>query len=73
MLLHGLGRFREATIRGSPTTDEEHPMLHKQREELGVDLTQDAPGLGATGLVDPARALPQLKQQFDVPSGASQH
>ena len=72
MLLHGLGRFRQAAVRIGPTTDQKHPMLDEHRQELGIHFTQDTPRLRTAGLVDSPMTLPQFKQQFDLPPHTSQ-
>jgi hypothetical protein len=47
MFLHHLCGFHETAVGIGPTTDEEHPMWDEHRQQLGVDRTQDAPGLRA--------------------------
>jgi hypothetical protein len=45
-------------------------MLDEHRQELGVHFTQDTPRLGTAGLIDPAMALPQFKQEFALPNAS---
>ena len=48
-------------------------MLHHHRDQLGVDLAEDAPRLGAAPFVYQAILLPQLEQQLDLPAHPGQH
>jgi hypothetical protein len=73
MFLYRLRCFHETAVGIGPTTDEEHPMLDEHRQELGIDLTQDAPGFRTPRLVDAPMALPQFKQEFDLPADPRQH
>jgi len=73
VLAHGLGGFDQAAVGEGPAAREEEPMLDDHGEQLGQDLTQDAPGFGTAGGVDLAVALPQFKEQLDLPAGAGEH
>src|SRR5207249_10631694 len=64
-LLHGLGRFAQTAIGMRPTTEQPQPMLDQQAQQLGIQLGQLSPGLGAARLVQPPVALPQFEQQLN--------
>src|SRR5919108_171 len=68
VLLNGLRGFHETAVGGSPATDEADPMLDEHGQQLGVELTQDAPGFRAPRLIHTPVALPSFTQQFDLPA-----
>jgi hypothetical protein len=41
-------------------------MVDEQRQQLGIDLAQDAPGLGTARAGEVAATFPHLEEQFDV-------
>ena len=63
-LADGLCHFRQAAVDPFPSTDQRQPVHHDRANQLGIDLTQDAPRILATPLVDLQIALPQLEQQL---------
>jgi len=65
VLTNGLGRFEEATVGERPATDQKEPMLDDHGEQLGEDLTQNAPGVGTARLINVAVAFPQLEEEFN--------
>src|SRR5258707_3769267 len=63
---------REAVVRVIPTGKEHEPMLYDHRQQFGVDLTEDPPGIRGVPVVQQAMLFPQLEEQFDLPSSAQQ-
>jgi hypothetical protein len=48
-------------------------VLNEHGKELGVELTEDAPGLGGQPLVEPSVVFPELERQLHLPARALQH
>src|SRR5215470_18200850 len=73
VFLYSLRSFGQATVWIGPKADEEDPMLDEHRQEVGIDLTQDAPGFGAARLVHAAMTLPQLEEQLALPDASGKN
>src|SRR5579859_7640715 len=66
MIPDNLCCIRQAAIRMLPGLTCE-PMLNHAANELGIDFTQDAPGVGTAPLIDPPLILPPAEQLLDLP------
>ncbi len=65
---HHLRRFEQTSLLVSSTTGDDHPLLEHQRQQFGVDLTQDTGRIRGGPLVEMTMTLPQFEQQFDLPT-----
>ena len=61
-----LGGFDERAVRELPAAGQSEPMLDQHAEQFGPHFAQDAPGLGAAGLIDLAVLLPEFEEQFEL-------
>jgi hypothetical protein len=65
-----LGRFDKRAFFLLPAAKEEQPMLNQGEQELSIDFCQDLVGLLRTPLINGQIGLPQLEEQFDLPTKA---
>ena len=68
---NGGSGFGKTAIREVPTGKDNQPVLDDLADHLGEELTEDTVGLARTGLINPTGILPQLEQEFNLPTGTS--
>src|SRR5712692_3934336 len=65
LIADDLGRSHQRTMRIVPTREQQHPMLYQHAQQFGIQLTQDAHGVGGLPLINGAQLFPELPEQFN--------
>ena len=73
MFLDRVGGLTPTVIGLTPAGEQTQPVLNQLPEQFGIDFTQDAPRLGAFGLIQLSVRFPQFEEQFNLPARARQH
>ncbi len=67
-ITHHFGQFHQTALGVVPGEEHDQPVLQQYGDQLGIQFTQDAPGIGGVPLIHLAMLFPQFVQQFHLPA-----